>query len=166
MRSETAPSFRAREPYKRPVAVGEAPLERNARWEPDHGAQAADTFYVASAHPAAGASQTRAHGFDISHRGGPPGFIHFSDDSTFIVPDFNGNNFYNTLGNLRLNDAAGLLFIDTTCPDLLAIEATVDVLSMPHPLPTSDATGRVLRFRVRQVRVFRNASPLRHIIRP
>lgn len=35
------------------------------------------------------------------------------------VPDFTGNQFFNTLGNLALEPRAGLLFIDHACGDAL-----------------------------------------------
>lgn len=65
---------------------------------------ASDTFFVASAHPTAGA--------DASHRGGPPGFVVVSDPGSLSFHDFPGNNMFNTLGNLEVNPRCGLLFVD------------------------------------------------------
>jgi predicted pyridoxine 5'-phosphate oxidase superfamily flavin-nucleotide-binding protein len=48
----------------------------------------------------------------VSHRGGRPGFVRIDGDDTLTVPDFNGNRFFNTLGNLAVHPRAGLLFID------------------------------------------------------
>jgi predicted pyridoxine 5'-phosphate oxidase superfamily flavin-nucleotide-binding protein len=120
----------------------------------------ADTFYLASAHPEAGTSRTRSHGVDVSHRGGPPGFAHFTDDASFIVPDFRGNNFYNSLGNLQLNPRAGLLFLDFDQGDVLLLEATGEMSTGSHPLAGPYATGRILRFQIQLVRFFPGASPL------
>jgi predicted pyridoxine 5'-phosphate oxidase superfamily flavin-nucleotide-binding protein len=64
----------------------------------------ADTFFIASAHPRAGA--------DASHRGGNPGFLHVEGDRRLVIPDYNGNSLFNTLGNIHLNPHAGLLFVD------------------------------------------------------
>jgi predicted pyridoxine 5'-phosphate oxidase superfamily flavin-nucleotide-binding protein len=64
----------------------------------------ADTFFIASDHPEAGA--------DISHKGGNPGFVQVLSDRRITFPDYNGNSMFNTLGNLNVNPAAGLLFID------------------------------------------------------
>ena len=66
--------------------------------------EAADTFFVASAHP--------RRGTDVSHRGGDPGFVRMLDDHTLRVPDYAGNSMFNTLGNLHVNPRAGLLFVD------------------------------------------------------
>jgi predicted pyridoxine 5'-phosphate oxidase superfamily flavin-nucleotide-binding protein len=120
----------------------------------------ADTFFVASAHPRAHDSRARPLGVDVSHRGGPPGFIHFVEDAAFIVPDFRGNNFYDTLGNLALNPAAGLLFIDVASGDLLQIDADAQVSAGAHPLAGPDGTGRIVRFVVREARWFAGASPV------
>ncbi|SRR5579885_500662 len=64
----------------------------------------ADTFFIATDHPEAGA--------DISHKGGKPGFARVIDGNHLAFPDYNGNSMFNTLGNLTVNPKAGLLFID------------------------------------------------------
>ncbi len=67
-----------------------------------------DTFFVASrSRPEMGAEG----GLDMSHRGGRPGFVGVQGD-TLAIPDFRGNRFYNTLGNLLGDPRAGLIFID------------------------------------------------------
>ena len=86
----------------------------------------ADTFFIATAHPQAGA-EDRAQGVDISHRGGKPGFVHVSPTDVLSVPDFHGNFYFNTLGNLELNPRAGLLFIDYECGDVLQLRVNVQV---------------------------------------
>jgi predicted pyridoxine 5'-phosphate oxidase superfamily flavin-nucleotide-binding protein len=63
----------------------------------------ANTFFVATAHPEAGA--------DASHRGGPAGFVEASADR-ITWPDYRGNNMFNTLGNLAVDPRCGLLFTD------------------------------------------------------
>ncbi len=120
---------------------------------------AADTFFIASAHPAARTSGAEAHGADVSHRGGPPGFAHFTDDDTFIIPDYPGNDLYNTLGNMRLEPRVGLLFIDVIGGDLLLVECSALALAGSHPQAPPD-TGRIVRFHVERARHFPRASPL------
>jgi hypothetical protein len=121
---------------------------------------AADTFFIASAHPAALSSVAEAHGADVSHRGGPPGFAHFTNDDTFVIPDYPGNDLYNTLGNMRLEPRVGLLFIDVIGGDVLLVECTALVLAGSHPHAPPD-TGRIVRFQVERARHFSRASPLR-----
>jgi hypothetical protein len=64
----------------------------------------ADTFFIATDHPEVGA--------DVSHKGGNPGFVRVIGERHLAYPDYNGNSMFNTLGNLAINPAAGLLFID------------------------------------------------------
>ena len=72
-----------------------------------------DTLFVATQAPAeaAGPDVQTSRGADVSHRGGRPGFVKLEDELTFLVPDFTGNFFFMTLGNLQLNPRAGVLFI-------------------------------------------------------
>ncbi|PPQ38681.1 hypothetical protein SAMN06265338_101238 [Rhodoblastus acidophilus] len=51
-------------------------------------------------------------GVDISHRGGPPGFVEIAPEGTLRIPDYPGNNYFNTLGNLLEHPEAALLFPD------------------------------------------------------
>lgn len=64
---------------------------------------AADTFFVASAHPGGPV--------DTSHRGGKTGFVQVAKDR-LRVPDYPGNSMFGTLGNFAANPRAGLVFID------------------------------------------------------
>lgn len=108
---------------------------------------AADTFFIASAHPEAADGRVPAHGVDVSHRGGEPGFVHI-DGATLRVPDYPGNRFFNTLGNLELNRCAGLLFIDFASHQMLqlAVRARIEWLPPPDAKPTRPE--RVLQFEI------------------
>jgi predicted pyridoxine 5'-phosphate oxidase superfamily flavin-nucleotide-binding protein len=64
----------------------------------------ADTFFFATDHLDSGA--------DLSHKGGSPGFVRVVDARRLAFPDYNGNNMFNSLGNIMVNPHAGLLFID------------------------------------------------------
>ena len=83
--------------------------------------ETADTLFVASRSRAGIDSDG---GLDVSHRGGRPGFVAVRGD-TLIVPDFQGNRFFNTLGNLLGDRRAGLLFIDFATGDLLQLQGAV-----------------------------------------
>ena len=76
---------------------------------------AADTLFIASSTPPAG-EPAEGDGVDVSHRGGLPGFVQVDETpagaSLLRIPDYPGNNFFNTWGNLAANPRAGLLFID------------------------------------------------------
>lgn len=78
----------------------------------------ADTFFVASS-VAPTADNTRpANGVDVSHRGGKPGFVHIDGTRRLLIPDYMGNNMFNTLGNISVNPNVGLLFVDFDSGDI------------------------------------------------
>jgi predicted pyridoxine 5'-phosphate oxidase superfamily flavin-nucleotide-binding protein len=64
----------------------------------------ADTAFLATRHPTAGA--------DVSHRGGEPGFIRVAGERELLVPDYSGNMMFNSLGNVAADGRAGLLLVD------------------------------------------------------
>ena len=102
-----------------PSAAAGAPVERLDRLDDAARAliAASDTFFVASR----SRSGIDGGGLDMSHRGGRPGFVGVMGD-TLAIPDFRGNRFYNTLGNLLGDPRAGLLFIDFASGDILQLQ--------------------------------------------
>ncbi|MBT5231917.1 MAG: FAD-binding oxidoreductase, partial [Methylococcales bacterium] len=85
----------------------------------------ADTFFVAS-HNLKG-SKEKNEGVDVSHRGGVPGFIHVKDN-TLTIPDYSGNQHFNTLGNFIEQPKAGLLFIDFNTHSVLMVTGSVNII--------------------------------------
>lgn len=65
---------------------------------------------------------------DVSHRGGRPGFVRIDADGALTVPDFNGNLFFNTLGNFVVNPRAGLLFVDHHTGAMLQVSGKVEII--------------------------------------
>jgi predicted pyridoxine 5'-phosphate oxidase superfamily flavin-nucleotide-binding protein len=108
----------------------------------------ADTFFIATAHPLAASSDTPAFGVDVSHRGGKPGFVRVDGNSGLTVPDFLGNFFFNTLGNLALNPRCGLLFMDFDRGDLLYLAARGEVVAQGPELTAFAGAQRLMRFHV------------------
>jgi predicted pyridoxine 5'-phosphate oxidase superfamily flavin-nucleotide-binding protein len=112
----------------------------------------ADTFFIASAAPeAATAGHATAHGVDVSHRGGLPGFLQVSDDphgTVLTMPDFAGNNLFNTLGNLSLHPRAGLLFVDFDSGDLLGLTTATEIVWDGPAVEAFAGAQRLLRFRI------------------
>ncbi len=88
--------------------------------------RAADTMFIGSGHQ--GENGATSNGYDASHRGGAPGFVHVLDPTHLKIPDYAGNNFFNTIGNLVCNPKVGLLFVDFESGGLLHItgRATID----------------------------------------
>jgi uncharacterized protein len=126
-------------------------------------AHRADTFFIATASPAAGGGDP-AEGVDVSHRGGKPGFVRVGEDAGRTVltsPDFRGNSFFNTLGNLALNPRAGVVFVDFATGDLLSLTGEAQVVWDGPELAAFLGAERLLRFRVDEGVWIEDAVPLR-----
>lgn len=122
----------------------------------------ADTFFIATAYPANQRdADASAHGVDVSHRGGKPGFVRVDDDRYLTVPDYAGNQYFNTIGNLIVNPRAGLLFIDFETGDLLYLAVEAEIIWEGEPLKAFEGAQRLLRFRVGEVRLVKASLPLR-----
>lgn len=87
---------------------------------------ASDTLFIGSGQVSDG--QARADGYDASHRGGAPGFTRVTSTRSLRIPDYSGNNFFNTIGNILSNPRIALLFVDFATGRLLHVtgSATVD----------------------------------------
>ena len=123
--------------------------------------QDADTFFIATAHPLAAQSDAPACGVDVSHRGGKPGFVRVDGGALLTVPDFSGNFFFNTLGNLLVNPRCGLLFIDFESGDLLYLAARGEIVHDGAELRAFHGAQRLLRLHLTTALRVRRALPLR-----
>ena len=65
---------------------------------------------------------------DVSHRGGPPGFVQVVDEQRLWLPDYSGNGYFNTLGNLASAPRAGLLWLDFVHGDMLQLAAQAELV--------------------------------------
>ncbi|WHS62694.1 pyridoxamine 5'-phosphate oxidase family protein [Pseudomonas sp. G2-4] len=116
----------------------------------------ADSFYIASYVVRDGERQV-----DASHRGGKPGFVRMDENGTLTIPDFSGNLFFNTLGNILLNPRAGLVFIDFQTGDLLQMSGSAQVRLDDPEITAFQGAERLLRFTPQRI-VYRQAAlPLR-----
>ncbi|EAS50403.1 putative Ferredoxin, Oxidoreductase [Aurantimonas manganoxydans SI85-9A1] len=107
--------------WRRVEARQAPPARLSDRLQPSHKAwiAAADTLFIGSG-VRAGGGRT-AGGFDASHRGGEPGFVQVAKDGSLQIPDYPGNNFFNTIGNLVRDPRVGLLFVSFETGSLLQI---------------------------------------------
>jgi uncharacterized protein len=117
---------------------------------------AADTLFVATS--------GGAEGVDISHRGGKPGFVRVDQD-TLTIPDFAGNRYFNTLGNMILDPRAALLFPDFSCGDLLQVRGHAEIIwEIPEHERLAGAE-RLWRLHVSRAWRRRSTLPLRWSLR-
>ncbi|MFM0516900.1 MULTISPECIES: pyridoxamine 5'-phosphate oxidase family protein [Caballeronia] len=117
----------------------------------------ADTFFVASYFD----REDGHRQVDVSHRGGKPGFVRLADDGTLTIPDFAGNLFFNTLGNILVNGRAGLVFADFDTGDVLQLAGDAEVLLDSRETAAFQGAERLWRFTPRRIVYRAGALPLR-----
>ena len=118
---------------------------------------AADTFFVASYAD----NENGARRVDVSHRGGRPGFVHVAEDGVLTIPDYAGNMFFNTLGNLLTNPKAGLVFAGFDTGDLLQLSGDTEIILNSPEIAKFDGAERLWRFTPRRIVYRPDALPLR-----
>jgi hypothetical protein len=123
----------------------------------------ADTFFIATASAAAN-SVVDGEGVDVSHRGGRPGFVRVTRDSTgsaLAFPDFSGNFIFNTLGNLQVNPRAGIVCADFETGDVLSITGTARVIWDGPAVAAFPGAERLVVFEVESGVFLEHALPMR-----
>jgi len=103
----------------------------------------ADTLFVASIHEGAGA--------DASHRGGQPGFVRVLDERTLLVPDYAGNNMFQTLGNLTADPRVGLLFVDFDTATTIQITGRARILWDPNAYADLKGALRAIQITIDEI---------------
>jgi predicted pyridoxine 5'-phosphate oxidase superfamily flavin-nucleotide-binding protein len=140
------------------AAASAAPTERFHGL--DHAAVAAittaDTFFVATA----ARTDEPTGGVDVSHRGGPPGFVRVNGD-VVTIPDYPGNRNFNTLGNLVSDPRAALVFVDFAHGDLLHLQGRAEIQWDGPEVSALRGAERLWRLHVERSWRRRAAVPLR-----
>jgi len=103
----------------------------------------ADTFFVASYLD----EPERGRQVDVSHRGGPAGFVRVDAEGGLTIPDYSGNLFFNTLGNLLVNPRAGLMVPDFATGDALHLTGRVTLDFDGPEIAAFEGAERLWRFR-------------------
>ncbi|MCC2613725.1 pyridoxamine 5'-phosphate oxidase family protein [Neorhizobium petrolearium] len=102
----------------------------------------ADTFFVASYVD----DDIKNRHVDVSHRGGQSGFVRFGVEGELTIPDYNGNHYFNTLGNILTNPSAGLVFPDFSSGALLQMTGRAAVLLDSEEMTQFPGAERLWRF--------------------
>ena len=113
----------------------------------------ADTFFLATAHPVAGA--------DVSHRGGRPGFVQVESPGRLVWPDYQGNMMFMSLGNIAVNPRAGILVVDFEQGDVLQLTGRAWIDWDPARTAAFPGAQRLIGLDVDAVIEAPGASPLR-----
>jgi predicted pyridoxine 5'-phosphate oxidase superfamily flavin-nucleotide-binding protein len=97
---------------------------------------------------------------DCSFKGGAPGFVRVTGAAELAFPSYDGNGMFRSLGNLLVNPAVALLFIDFERPNRLRVNGSASAAS-DDPLLAS-YSGAQLIVRVRAERIFPNCPRYIH----
>ncbi|KAG6916401.1 hypothetical protein DXG01_006980 [Tephrocybe rancida] len=119
------------------------------------------TIYTA---PAEEASRYPSH-LGMNQRGGRKGFIRVlpSDGRTVVLPDFSGNRFMTSLGNIEADPLASLTFISFTTSSILYLTgtATNHIGTSAHQLMPTHNQNALTTLHVTGYTLVANALPIR-----
>lgn len=118
----------------------------------------ADTLFLATA--AAADRNDRLTALDVSHRGGPPGFVKIAPEGALELPDYRGNFYFNSIGNLLTYPQAGLLVIDFESRDLLQLSGRAEVVWEGEAVERHPGAQRLIRLRDVAGRWLRRGFPI------
>jgi predicted pyridoxine 5'-phosphate oxidase superfamily flavin-nucleotide-binding protein len=114
--------------------------------------ETADMFFLATAdaegHP------------DCSYKGGDPGFVRVLSETEIAWADYDGNGQFRSLGNIVVQPAIALLFINWQAPSRLRVHGSARV-TLDDPMLSSFPGGRSL-IRLTVERVFPNCPRYVH----
>jgi len=97
---------------------------------------------------------------DCSYKGGEPGFVRVTGDDELAFPSYDGNGMFRSLGNVLVNPAVALLFVDFERPNRLRVNGRA-LIADADPLLGS-FTGAQLVVRVRAGCIFPNCPRYIH----
>ena len=97
---------------------------------------------------------------DCSYKGGDPGFVRVTADNELAFPSYDGNGMFRSLGNVLVNPAVALLFIDFEKPNRLRVNGRASITEGDALLV--DFAGAQFVVRVRAERIFPNCPRYVH----
>ena len=102
-----------------------------------------DMFFLATAD---------AHGQPTcSYKGGDVGFVRVVDERTLAFPNYDGNGMYLSMGNLLVNPALGMLFIDFERQRRMRVEGVASIDERDELLVSYPEAQFVVRVRARHI---------------
>lgn len=88
---------------------------------------------------------------DVSYKGGVPGFVRVIGPSELAFPDYDGNGMFRSLGNVLLDPAVALLFVDFGKPDRLRVHGRATVAGDDELLASWEGAQLVVRVEVDRI---------------
>ena len=105
----------------------------------------ADTFFIASRTKYF--DKDKRSGIDTSHRGGKPGFVKV-ENNKLKFPDFRGNGFFNTLGNIESDSRIGLFFPDFSTGNAVFVAGKARVLWDKEAIEGFNGAERIVEINI------------------
>jgi len=100
-----------------------------------------------------------------NHRGGPPSFVRVMSNSaesvTVAYPEYSGNRYYQTLGNLQIMPKVGAVFPDFESGDVIYLTATAEILAGKQAAAVIPRSNLVVILHVQQARFIRQGLSFR-----
>ncbi|KAL4950442.1 hypothetical protein BDW69DRAFT_202133 [Aspergillus filifer] len=125
---------------------------------------AADTVFIATLYKStpSTASKFPSHA-GMNARGGLPGFIRVSsrDGRTIVLPDYSGNRFMSSLGNIEASGVAGFTIVDFESGDVLYLTGDAKILIGPPATRIMKRHACVVVFETTGYTLVRDALPVR-----
>lgn len=88
---------------------------------------------------------------NCSYKGGDPGFVRVIDEHTVAFPNFDGNGMYLSMGNLQVNPAVGMLFIDFERGHRMRLNGTASIDPADPLMAEHPEAQFIVRVRAREV---------------
>ncbi|KAH8669148.1 hypothetical protein BX600DRAFT_397030 [Xylariales sp. PMI_506] len=124
----------------------------------------ADTVFVGSVYRSESCTAAKypSHA-GMNARGGLPGFVRVrpSDGRTIVLPDYSGNRFVSSLGNIESSGLAALTFVDFVTGDVLYLTGTAKILIGPPALEIMAKHASITLVKTTGYVLVRDALPLR-----
>lgn len=124
----------------------------------------ADTVFVASIYKShrSTAAQFPSHA-GMNARSGLPGFIRVrpSDGRTIVLPDYSGNRFVSSLGNIEATGLAGFTIVSFTTGDVLYLTGTAENIVGPEALKIMSRHAAITVVKVTGFTFVKDALPFR-----
>jgi hypothetical protein len=97
----------------------------------------------------------------MNSRGGLPGFLRVSpsDGRTLVIPDYSGNRFVSSLGNIESSGVVGLTIVSFTSGDILYLTGTAENIVGPPALKIMARHASITSVKVTGFTFVRDALP-------
>ncbi|CAG8909085.1 unnamed protein product [Penicillium egyptiacum] len=124
----------------------------------------ADTVFIGSIYKSTPATATEfpSHA-GMNARGGLPGFIRVrpSDGRSVVIPDYSGNRFMSSLGNIEASGLAGFTIVSFTTGDVLYLTGRAKVLIGPPAMEIMSRHASITVLETTGYTLVRDALPVR-----